>query len=337
MMTSKNTRRICVVETVYSLLLFYMICGVHSEDIFIMSKGIPKSIRKNINHIYFPYFRYDEIPDSNFILILVNRVIIIMKRVFGIIKLRILLFFKTRNFNIEIYGQGHLNFSYPLYEYENSYLIEDGLGNYINLKEPDYDIPKILNFFGFYIKEHEEGFGTHKNIKKIYLTKNNVPEIIKNKSVIINIENLWSRLTTIEKNEILSIFNININNIQLQSETVLILTQPLSDEKFMTFEEEMAIYQNIIEKFKGKQILIKPHPRDSKHYEKIFQNIQIINKDFPIELLSLIGINPEVVCSITSTALLNFKNSKIYVYDGELHNKQLINAKNELIELIKKN
>lgn len=323
-------------DTVYTLLLYYLICGIDENDIFIMSGGIPKEIRKNINHIYFPHFRHDDIPDSNLILIIFKRLQIIAKRAYGIIKLRIMLFFKTRNYDVEVYGQGHLNFSFPLYEYENSYIIEDGLGNYMDLAEPDYSQSRLLRFFGFYTKEYYEGFGTHKNIKTVYLTKNNIPEIIKNKSIIINLETLWKGLYPVEKNEILSIFNINIDKIQLQSETVLILTQPLSDQKFMTFEEEIDIYQNIIEKFQNKQIIIKPHPRDSKHYEKIFQNIQIINKDFPIELLSLIGINPKVVCSITSTSLLNFKNSEIYVYEGELNNKELNKGRNELIELIKK-
>ena len=333
---AKKTRRICVVDTVYTLLLYYLICGMDEDDIFIMSGGIPKEIRKNIKHIYFPHFRYGDLPDSNLILIMLKRLQIIIKRVYGIVKLRVMLFFKTRNCNVEVYGHGHLHFSFPLYEYENSYLIEDGLGNYMDLTEPDYSQSRLLRFLGFYTKEYYEGFGTHKNIKKVYLTKTDVPEIIKNKSVIINIEILWKGLTHIEKNEILSIFNMNINKIKLKSETVLILTQPLSDEKFMTFKEEIAIYQNMIEKFQDKQIIIKPHPRDSKNYENIFQNIEIISKDFPIELLSLIGINPKVVCSITSTSLLNFKNSEIYVYEGELNNEQLNRGRTELIELIKR-
>ena len=53
-----------------------------------------------------------------------------------------------------------------------------------------------------------------------------------------------------------------------------------------------------------------------------------------MELLNVIGIKPTVVCSVVSTALLNFKDSEIYVYQGELKNERLINARKELIKLI---
>ena len=48
----------------------------------------------------------------------------------------------------------------------------------------------------------------------------------------------------------------------------------------------------------------------------------------------MIGIKPTVVCSVVSTALLNFKDSEIYVYQGELKNERLNNARKDLIKLI---
>ena len=332
---TKN-RRICVVDTVYTLLLYYLICGINEDDIFIMSGGIPKEIRKNVKHIYFPHFKNDDIPNSNLILIIFKRLQIIAKRTYGILKLRIMLFFKTRNCNVEVYGQGHLNFSFPLYEYENSYIIEDGLGNYMDLTEPDYSQSKLLRFFGFYTNELYEGFGTHKNIKKVYLTKNEVPEIIKNKVEIINMQKIWHGLSENEKNEILEIFNINLGEIRFNDETVLILTEPFTEAHYTTLEEELSIYNHLIEKFKDKEVIIKPHPRDPKNYYEIFPDTKIIDKYFPIELLGLIGIEPSIACSIVSTALLNLKKSKIYVYNGELENEILITARNDLITLIKK-
>ena len=332
----KKTKRICVVDTVYTLLLYYLICGINEEDIFIMSGGIPKEIRKNITHIYLPHFSYDDIPDSNLILIILKRLTIISKRVYGVIKLRILLFFKTRNCEVEAYGHGHMYFSFPLYEYENSYMIEDGLGNYIGLETPNYNENKLLQFFGVYITNHHEGYGTHKNIKKVYLTKPDVPEMVKDKVEVIDMGKTWNNLSKNDKNKILEIFNINLEGIDFDNETVLILTEPLAEGNFITLKDELEIYKNIIEKFKDKNLIIKPHPRDSKNYEDIFSDIKIIDKYFPIELLNLIGVEPSVACSMVSTALLNFKKSKIYVYEGELNNEELINARNELITMIKK-
>jgi len=331
----KKIKRICVVDTVYTLLLYYLICGINKEDIFILSGGVPKEIRKNIKHIYFPHFKHSDLPDSNLILITLKRFLILTKRAYGIIKLRILLFFKTRNYNIEVYGHGHLNFSFPLYEYENSYIIEDGLGNYRDLAEPEYSQSRLLKFFGFYTNDLYEGFGTHKNIKKVYLTKNEIPKIIENKTEVIDMHKLWKDLTENEKNNILEIFNIKLEDINFNNETVLILTQPLAEDN-VTLKEELSIYNFLIEKFKDKNIIIKPHPRDPKNYNEIFPKIKIIDKYFPIELLNLIGIEPDIACSVVSTALINFKKSKIYVYDGELKNEILITARNDLIKLIKK-
>lgn len=320
-------------DTVYTLLLYYLICGIDKDDIFIMSGGIPEPIRKNIKHIYFPHFKHMDANDSNFFKKIKSILVIIAKRSYGIIKLRMLLFFKTRNCEVEVYGQGHLNFSFPLYEYENSYIIEDGLGNYTDLKKPTH-LSKFLNFFGFYFKDMYEGFGTHENIKKVYLTKNEIPEIIKDKVEVIDMDKIWKDLSENEKNEILKVFNMNLEELDFDDETALILTEPLSESNFIALEDELEIYKNIIEKFKDKTVVIKPHPRESKNYGEIFPDIKIVDKYFPIELLNLIGIEPSVACSITSTALLNFKNSQIYIYEGKLnplldnHRTYLINAIN---------
>lgn len=331
---ARKTKRICVVDTVYTLLLYYLICGIDEDDIFIMSGGIPKEIRKNIKHIYFPHFKHSDLPDSNLILILLKRLQIIIKRAYGIVKLRIILFFKTRNCNIEVYGQGHLNFSFPLYEYENSYLIEDGLGNYMDLTEPDYSQSRLLKFFGFYTKEYYEGFGTHENIKKVYLTKPNVPKILKNKTKIININEKWFELEKTSKKKILSKFNISPNEFEFKEETVLILTEPFYEDGFETLENELNIYDEFIKKFHDYQICIKPHPRDRKNYNKLYPNTKILDKYFPIELLSFIGIEPKIVCSTITTAVLSFEKTEIYIYSGKLESDELNNARQKLLKII---
>jgi len=334
----KKNKRICVVDTVYTLFLYYLICGIDENDIIIMSTGIPESIRKNINHIYFPPFKYKEYSDSSKIKKIKQRLINISQRVYYMLKTRLILLVKVNKKEVEVYGHAHLIFSFPLYEYDKAYLIEDGLGNYLDLKEPNYTnsiYSKMIRFIGADVKNIYECYGTHKNIKKVYLTKNKFPEIIKDKVKVVNIKELWNEKTENEKSKILKIFNINRNKIKFNKETVLILTQPLSEEKLTTLDEELTIYKNIIEKFKDYDIIIKPHPREEKDYKNIFPNVKIINKSFPIELLSLIGVEPDIAGSIVSTALFNFKKSKIYVYDGELKDERLINGRDELIKLLK--
>ena len=145
---------------------------------------------------------------------------------------------------------------------------------------------------------------------------------------------MWNELDYEEKNQILDIFNMNNINIDFKENTALILTQPLFQDGLMTLERELNIYKEIMEKLSDYKILIKPHPRDKKDYKKIFPDAEIIDSSFPIELLNLIDINPSIVSSIYTAALLNFKNCKIYIYEGELYDKKLNDARDELLKRV---
>ena len=313
-----------MVDTVYTLLLYYLICGINPDDLFIMSGGIPESIRKNIDHVYFPQFRHEDILDYSSVKKFIKRGVIIVKRVYGIIKLRIILFFKTRNYEVGVYGQGHLNFSFPLYEYENTYLIEDGLYNYANPEPPVYVNSKLKNFFGFYFDNFYAGFGTHDNIKKIYLTKNEVPEIVKQKTEVINLKELWDNKTDAEKNRILRIFNIEDLIKDIEDNPTLMLTQCFSEDGLIPLEEEIAIYTELISRQETQNVIIKTHPREKKDYREIFPDLTVIDKPFPLEILKCMGIKINKVITVSSTAALNFMDEcEIELYDGKTSSDEL--------------
>lgn len=145
---------------------------------------------------------------------------------------------------------------------------------------------------------------------------------------------LWNNLSKNKKDEILNLFNIDLDNYDFDDETVLILTQQFDGT--MSLDEELNIYKEFIDMFKEYSIIIKPHPRDNKNYNEIFPNIKTINGYFPIELLNLIGIKPKIICTVLSTAAMNFQGSKIYIYEGKIKNEFINNARNSLIELIEK-
>lgn len=262
---------------------------------------------------------------------------------YGYIKLRLILFFKKKNkYNYEVFGHAQTPFSFIFYENENSYIIEDGLLHHIpdimKTHKINPIIDKILHVLGIYFLNQKEALGSHKNIKKIYLTQENNHPLIKDKVEILNLSKLWESKTTHEKECILNIFNINFNDLDnIDDESFLLLTQPLSEDKFMDYDDEIEIYKNIINKFSSQKIIIKPHPRDKKNYAKIFPNINIIDKDFPIELIYLLGIKPKIVGSVVSNALLNFKDSEIYIYDGELKSQRLEESRENLYQILNKN
>lgn len=341
---SKNKKNICLVTTVYSFFLYVLIKGYNEDDIYIFTAWFPKEVSKNIKHIQLPpvLFKGKKFAELNSISGIWENIIGFIRYFYGYLKLRILLFIKTYNCDVEVYGHVQTPFSYIFFENENSNIIEDGLDNYTaKICEPHKINPiidKILHICGIYFLRNCECYGTHKNIKNIYLTNKHDHPLIKDKVKIIDIKKLWNNLTGNEQKELLKIFNVDIDEINFNEKTMLILTQPLCESSLinLSMEEEIKIYKDMINRFDEYNIIIKPHPGDTKDFKKIFPNVTILNKSFPIELLDLINIKPAVIGSVVSTALLNFEDSEIYVYSGEIRDEYLVKLRTDLINLIKK-
>ncbi|WP_407422982.1 glycosyltransferase family 52 [Methanobrevibacter sp.] len=338
---SKSKKNICLVTTVYSFFLYLLIKGYDEDDIYIFTAWFPKEVSKNVDHIQMPpvSFKGKKFAELNSISGIWQNIIGFSRYFYGYLKLRVLLFIKTFNCDVEAYGHAQTPFSYILFENENSNIIEDGLENYsAEICEPHKINPFIdlfLHICGIYFLNNCECYGTHKNVKNVYLTNKHENPLIKDKVRVIDIDTLWNELSENEQSKILQIFNIDLNNMDFNKESVIILTQPLSEgQENITLDQELTIYKNMIEKFKDKSVIIKPHPRDLKNYSEIFPDVEVIDRFFPIELLNLIGIKPKVVCSIFSTALLNFKESELYVYEGDLYNPKFEGFRDDLINLI---
>ena len=341
----KEKINICLVNTVYSFFLYLLINGYNEEDIFIFTFLFPKEVSKNVKHIQLPYVAFVDGPKMaplNSIKGIIENILGYIRYFYGYLKLRVILFIKTINKEVYVYGHAQTPFSYIFYENEHSNIIEDGLMNYTpDIRETHKINPiidKILHLFGIYFLNANEALGTHKNIEKVYLTQEFDNHLIKNKIEYIDMKKSWNALNKQEQEKILKIFNVNPDMIKFEGKTTLILTQPLSDLDSITFEDEINMYQEMINKFKDYKIIIKPHPREeNRDYKKIFGDVEVIDRFFPVELLNLINVKPTVVCSVVSTALLNFKDSEIYVYEGNIKNKKLNESRNNLISLIKEN
>ena len=322
----KPKKRICVVDTAFSLLYYLLIFGVNDDDVFIMSDYIPQSIRDNIPHIFFPRIRLYPYDNLNHI---VKDLWAFIRLPYEILKLRIKLYSLTKGYDVKAYGHGHLLFSFPVYEYPNSVIIEDGIGNYANL--PEFEgystIPRVIlsKIFGKYVRVFYDGFGTHPNIKEIYLTKDEgYSKLIEDKVIVKPLDELMKSIDEENKLKILKIFNgdqIIAENIK--SDDILLLTEPFTECLELTLEEELEIYREMISKYDSKQIVIKPHPGEVKDYKKYFPNIRVITEKFPLELFDLIGIRFKKILTIHSSAALNFKDVEVEFYNGELNNEHV--------------
>lgn len=299
------------VNTVYGLLISLIYFGNEEENIYFLESTIPEKIRNNLkNTVYIEDY----------------------KRKYNIRIIRyIKVYFRSRKLlNMiskikKIYIQDH--FEYGQFFLNNVkgevFLIEDGTKNY-NEKILEYEYrrkykigTKIKNRILYLSKINYPIYGLSSKIKKIYLTGIlPVPDKIKNKVEFINLEKKWESLSYKKKKTILDIFDINISEVEKLKKVedkILLVTQPLSEDGIISEEEKIKIYREIILKIKSGEIFIKAHPREITDYKEVFKefNINIVEKNFPIEIFMLLNLNFKEVVTIFSTAVLNFSTYKI--------------------------
>lgn len=109
-----------------------------------------------------------------------------------------------------------------------------------------------------------------------------------------------------EREKILKFFNVNMK-ININVNNILLLTQHYVSLNTLTFEEQVLIYQILIDYFfQNENLVIKPHPDDIMYYHKLFPKAEIIREKFPSEFMPFVFNNPpKCVATISSTAIFN--------------------------------
>jgi hypothetical protein len=106
--------------------------------------------------------------------------------------------------------------------------------------------------------------------------------------------------------KVLGFFGID-QKIQLNENSAILLTQPFSNLRTMSFEEHKKIYQLVVDYFVPEtKLVIKPHPDDLMFYDGLFPQATVIKKKFPSELIPFVFTEkPQTVMTITSTSINN--------------------------------
>lgn len=308
--------KIFYIDTVYSLFLGLLLDSNFNKNLYIFDINIPKSKLGKFRNSYLiskieyktkceKYWKYYQQNKE------LDKILKNLKHV------------------SMIYLQDHLSYSQYLFNNYNypMFLLEDGTLNYnIEILEEELkkeEKLKINNYFRRVFIEKVsikyKRFGLSNKIKKIYLTGIlPIPELIKDKVEIIDIEKKWNELSLEKKREILDIFDIkleSLENLKNEKDKVLLITQPLSEDNILSEEDKINIYNNILKERNIKKVYIKSHPREKTDYSKVLKDIEvvIIEKEFPIEIFMLLNMKFKKVITLFSTAALNFKNK----YDVE--------------------
>lgn len=308
----KFNKRIFITGASRPLLLYLLMFGYHKKDVFIVNPAIPPKIRRKMNAIFFPICTTKKMLRNN------------------VLKLRFKIFLKTLFKRTEIYGNDHLPHSFPFYENKNTYLLEDGIGNYqlhkFPLQKDKKNITKYEKFkkrflYGDYNQSMR--FGRGYDVNKIYLTNMaKIPEGIESKVEILDIKRLWDEKSENEKKQILDIYSIDKKSFAMIDEnTIIFLTQPYSENKILTIDEEINLYREILTKYDSYDIVIKPHPREEKDYSQYLSEYSVINGDFPIEFFILLDVKFKKIVTIGSAGALNFDENKIEFLGMGIHPK----------------
>lgn len=206
---------------------------------------------------------------------------------------------------------------YLLNTYENFHMIEDGLANYENKQVTFNSILK--KFFGVY-----PSLGRHPKIEKILVkSPNKLPQDIKNKGEKFNVNELANNLSNEIKELVFGTFvekNNKMKQIKNRKNKILVITQPLSEDKFIDEMKKIELYSKIICEYKDDfDIFIKPHPREKTNYELLnFNNLIVLDKNFPLEVLNFWGENLfDKAITIFSSAINNIQFVKEKIILGK--------------------
>lgn len=291
----KEINRVFIGDSQYSLLLYLLLCTKeeYEKTFFYFSTGISKEVRDNILNKYL-FLPYKNKLKLRFVQYLTYR--------FATFKWP---FLKKSVF----FGADHLFFSSTILGDKKLTLIEDGMINYQNKINPPKSIPFVKFLFGSLYSMPKYGFNS--SVRQIILTGlDKIPLQLMDKVTIINLRDQWNQSNEEYKKMIFKIFNLSISDLDLlKQKNRILFTQCVSEDKIISEEKKIQIYENMIKGIKKSELVIKPHPREITNYKNIFDDVFVFDKKLPMQLLTLAGIRFEHCYSICSTAAFSFDYS----------------------------
>lgn len=194
---------------------------------------------------------------------------------------------------------------YPFYQYFNNlYLIEESSISYL-IPKPSFFKRILLDLYGL-----KDSFMKSEKVKKIYVqSPEQYSKGLEGKIEKLEYKSLINSISEDQKEKLASIL---LNNVDYEKiikikniNSVLILTQPLSEDGYETELSKIQIYENIINEqltsYVKRKIYLKPHPRDTSNYE--FEKVEVLGKNFPSEIFELLNIRFDLVIGVCTSAI----------------------------------
>lgn len=160
-----------------------------------------------------------------------------------------------------------------------------------------------------YAKEYGLYDGTNPQIvKRIYNPTNQLGGFERNGDEAFDVVKQLQNLDYETRQEICSVF-LKCDKIDVQTNSVLILTEHFANLNLMTWEEQEKIYKLIVDYFVSeKNLIFKTHPDDLMYYSLLFPDSTTICERFPAELLPFVfNQTVETALTISSSSIYGIK------------------------------
>ncbi|MBL7841222.1 MAG: hypothetical protein JNJ75_13860 [Cyclobacteriaceae bacterium] len=217
--------------------------------------------------------------------------------------------------------------AYFVMRFPNSYLriIEDGARNYI-IRISHAKLLKRKYLLRTYI-----GDGFDERVREINLQfPEQLDKRLRHKGTRLELRQMQDNLSARDNQRILNVF-MNGETVQLNDQKkILIITQPLSEDNFVTEQYKVSLYAEMIEAHADDhEVYIKPHPRELTNYcEKLHRPFIEIPRSFPLEMFDLMeNIRFDKGITIFSSGMGNLRCIAHKVHLGRDHIKELLPGK----------
>lgn len=236
--------------------------------------------------------------------------------------------------NTCIFAQDHLYFSAPLIDNLHYNVLEDCPNFFTVLnsripKEPPF-VPSLgANWQNFCLGRIYNRYGGYNPycLKRV-ITSNSDKKLFERQNLEyeqVNLNELWIDASERKKLFVKGVFDLN--DIEaVCSRQVVIFSQPLMEDAYLSNEEQASIYKPYIEKYGAENILVKLHPRDNFDYKKYFPNIKVIKTKAPQQLLSLMGVKFKIAITVCSSAVSSMDDDCDIIWIGSEIDERIVKA-----------
>ncbi|AUM88654.1 exopolysaccharide biosynthesis protein [Clostridium botulinum] len=177
-------------------------------------------------------------------------------------------------------------------------LIEDGANLYV-MRKPS----KLSRLVKKYIYRRDLEFYRDEKITEVMVQfPEKYPEHLKDKLVYLDLNSMVNKINSDVQKNIVNIFVDKLNMYDFKNKSLLILSQPLSEDGYIKEEEKIELYKHIIDTHgQDYNIILKKHPREKTIYN--FSQSLELDGSFPSEVFKLLDIKFEKAIGICTGAI----------------------------------